>query len=153
MNKIITSSIISIFVVACASTNTTEVPIDYLDLTSDANNKLFNEYWIVEKRQEPKYPVSAARKGLSGCVDLIVGVNSDGKSGFHKVKKSYPEGIFDKHAAAVLTHWKWRVADKNDERVPALTTIQLDFIVSGSINVNEAKNQCGWSNKALLWGS
>lgn len=150
MRKVVTLSIFSIFLVACASTDTAEIrveePINYIDLTLDSKKELIDEYWVLEKRQEPYYPVSAARKGLSGCVDLIVGINNDGKSGGYKIKKSYPKGVFDKHAAAALTNWKWAAADKNSDAVPVLTTVQLDFMVSGSKNKKEAESQCGFSH-------
>ncbi|GIU04205.1 hypothetical protein TUM4261_03710 [Shewanella sp. c952] len=151
MRKVVTLSFFSVFLMACASTDTAEVsveePIQYLDLTLDDKKKLIDDYWVVEKKQEPKYPISAARKGLSGCVDLIVGIKSDGKSGGYKVKKSYPKGVFDKYAADALNNWKWVAADKNGNSVPVLTTIQLDFMVSGSKNKAEAEKQCGFSHK------
>jgi len=148
MRKVVTLSIFSVFLVACVSTDTTEVsdeePIQYLDLTLDDKKELINDYWVVKKRQEPNYPISAAKKGLSGCVDLIVGIKNDGKSGGYKVKKSYPKGVFDKYAAAALTNWKWVPTDKNPDSVPVLTTIQLDFMVSGSKNKKETESQCGF---------
>jgi protein TonB len=153
MRKVVTLSIFSVFLVSCASTKTTEPPpvsaeepIQYINLTLDDKKELIEEYWVVEKRQEPKYPISAARKGLSGCVDLIVGIKKNGKTGGYKVKKSYPEGVFDKHAAAALNNWKWSAADKNTDKAPVLTTIQMDFMVSGSKNKAEAEKQCGFSH-------
>jgi protein TonB len=150
MRKVVTLSIFSVFLVACASTDTAEVsveePIQYIDLTLDNKKELIDDYWVVEKRQDAKYPISAAIKGLSGCVDLIVGIKNDGKSGGYKVKKSYPKGVFDKHAAAALTKWKWVPADKNGDSVPVLTTIQFDFMAGGSINKKEAESQCGFSH-------
>ena len=150
MRKVVTLSIFSVFLVACVSNDTAEMaveePIQYIDLTLDDKKDLIKEYWVVEKRQEPKYPISAARKGLSGCVDLIVGIKTNGKSGGYKVKKSYPEGVFDKYAAAALNNWKWEATDKNADRKPVLTTIQLDFMVSGSKNKKEAESQCGFSH-------
>ncbi|MEE2002584.1 energy transducer TonB [Alkalimonas sp. MEB108] len=154
MKKAITLSIFSVFLVACASNDKVEVatdePIQYMDLTSDDKKELIKEYWVVEKRQEPKYPIDAARKGLSGCVDLIVGINSDGRLGGYKVKKSYPEGVFDEHAAAALTHWKWVATEINSDKTPVLTSIQLDFMVSGSKNKTESENQCGYSHNLYL---
>lgn len=150
MRKVVTLSIFSVFLVSCASTDTADVsveePIQYIDLTSDDKKGLIDEYWVVEKRQEPKYPISAARSGLSGCVDLIVGIKKDGRTGGFKIKKSYPEGVFDKHAAAALNNWKWSATDKNGDKTPVLTTIQLDFMVGGSKNKAEAEKQCGFSH-------
>lgn len=150
MRKVVTLSIFSVVLVACAANDTVEVatedPIQYINLTLDDQKELVNEYWVVENRQEPKYPISAARKGLSGCVDLIVGIKKDGKTGGYKVKTSYPEGVFDKHAAAALNNWKWSATDKNGDKAPVLTTIQLDFMVSGAKNKTEAEKECGFSH-------
>jgi TonB family protein len=150
MNKVVTLSIFSFFLVGCASTDTAEVsveePIQYIDLTLDDKKKLIDDYWVVEKKQEPKYPISAARKGLSGCVDLVVGIKKNGNTSGYKVKKSYPKGVFDKYAAAALNNWKWSAADQNAGKAPVLTTIQLDFMISGSKNKAEAEKQCGFSH-------
>jgi len=150
MRKIVILSISSVFLVACASNDEAKIaveePIQYVNLTLDDKKELIKEYWVVEKRQEPQYPISAARKGLSGCVDLIIAINSDGKSGGYKVKKSYPEGVFDKYAVAALNHWKWAATDKNADRKPVLTTIQLDFMADGAKNKIEAEEQCKFSH-------
>lgn len=150
MRNVVTLSVLSVFLVACAANDEVKVaseePIKYIDLTLDEQKELVKEYWVVEKRQEPRYPVSAARDGLSGCVDLIVGIKSDGKAGGYKVKKSYPEGVFDEYAAAALTNWLWVPTDKNSAHAPVLTRIQLDFMVSGARNTTEAESQCGVSH-------
>jgi TonB family protein len=154
MREVVTLSIMCVFLLACASNNKVEVvveePIQYLDLTLDDNNQLINEYWVIEKRIEPKYPISAARKGLSGCVDLIVSINSDGTSGDYKIRKSFPEGVFDKYATDALNNWQWVAADKNSDKTPVLTTVQLDFMVSGTNNKTEAENHCGYSHVRYL---
>lgn len=150
MRKVVTLSMFSVFLVACASTDTDEMsvkePIQYLDLTSDDKKELIDDYWVVKKMQAPKYPSSAAKKSLSGCVDLIVGIKSDGTPGEYKVKNSYPEGVFDKKAEAALIKWKWVAADNNSDNVPVLTTVQLDFILHDSKNIKEVESQCGFSN-------
>lgn len=149
MIKEVSLSILSIFLLACVSNDAAEVvdekPIEYVNLTLKEQKKLVKEYWVVKKRQHPKYPKSAAKKGLSGCVELIVGINKEGKSSGYKVNKSYPKGVFDKHAAA-LKGWQWSATAKNIDKTPILTTIQLDFM-SGSLNKKVAKSECGWRDK------
>ncbi|TMP86659.1 energy transducer TonB [Pseudoalteromonas ruthenica] len=150
MRKTVTLSIFSFFLISCVSTTPPTSPkeqIQYIDLTSDDKKELVNEYWVVEKRQDPKYPVDAAKEGLSGCVELVVGIKENGKAGGYKVKNSYPEGVFDKHAAAALNNWQWSASDKNTDKAPVLTTIKLDFMVSNSKNKAEAEKQCGFSHK------
>ncbi|TMP27480.1 energy transducer TonB, partial [Pseudoalteromonas rubra] len=63
MRKTVTLSIFSFFLISCVSTTPPTSPkeqIQYIDLTSDDKKELVNEYWVVEKRQDPKYPVDAA---------------------------------------------------------------------------------------------
>lgn len=150
MKNVVSITIISLFLGACASNDTVQIadksPIEYKDLSLKEQKELVKEYWVIEKRQEPKYPISAARKGLSGCVDLIVGINKDGKTSGYKVRESYPEGVFDDHAAASLKNWKWAATEVNVDKTPVLTSIQLDFMVSGSKNKVEAEKQCGFSH-------
>ena len=151
MKNVISITMLSLVLGACASNDTAQVvdeaPIKYKDLSLKDQRDLVKEYWVVEKRQEPKYPLAAAKKGLSGCVDLIVGIKQDGKTSGYKVKNSYPKGVFDNHAAASLKKWKWSATEGNIDRTPVLTSIQLDFMVSGAKNAKEAKSKCGWDYK------
>ncbi|MBA6339268.1 energy transducer TonB [Colwellia sp. BRX8-7] len=151
MRNAVSITIISLFLGACASNDTFQVVdeslIEYKDISLKEQRELVKEYWIVEKRLDPKYPIEAARKGLSGCVDLIVGINKDGKTSGYKVKESYPKGVFDYHAAASLKSWRWSATEVNVDKTPVLTSIQLDFMVSGAKNAKEAKNKCGWNYK------
>jgi len=146
MKNVISITILSLFLGACASNDTAQIvdgkPIKYKNLSSKDQKDLVKEYWVVEKKQAPKYPIEAAKKGLSGCVELIVGINQDGKTSGYKVKSSYPKGVFDNHAAASLKKWKWSATEKNIDRTPVLTSIQLDFMVSGAKNAKEAKSIC-----------
>ncbi|WP_298774316.1 energy transducer TonB [uncultured Shewanella sp.] len=150
MSKVVTLSICSLFLVACVSNDAVEVvteePIQYINFTSNDQKDRVQEYWVVEKRQNPKYPISAARKGLSGCVDFIVGIKKDGRAVSYQAKKSYPEGLFDEYAAAALNHWKWSATEENGEHLPVLTTIQLDFMVGGAKNKRTAEKVCGFSH-------
>ncbi len=116
---------------ACTSIPETEhAQSNYLDLSAKKHVKLVEEYWIVVKRVEPRYPVSAAKKNISGCVDLIVGIDQNGKLKGYKVRSSFPKGVFDKNAAAALTKWKWKPTEKNKDSIPVLTSVRLDFTTS-----------------------
>ncbi|WP_137225859.1 energy transducer TonB [Shewanella sp. MEBiC00475] len=156
MRKVVSLTLLSMFLGACASNDVPEdvkiEPINYIDLSLDDQRELAKEYWVVQKRKEPKYPISAVREGLSGCVDLIVGINKEGKLNGYKIKSSYPQGVFDNYAAAALNKWQWAATDKNKNKAPVLTSIQFDFMVSGSKNKTEPRNSvdsltCNSSNK------
>jgi len=150
MRKVVSLTLLSMLLGACVSNDVGDEvkveSINYIDLSLENQRELAKEYWVVQKRKEPKYPISAARKGLSGCVDLIVGINKEGKLGGYKVKSSYPQGVFDNYAAAALNKWQWAATDKNKDNAPVLTSIQLDFMVGGSKNKTEAEKQCGFSH-------
>ena len=150
MSKVVSLTLLSMLLGACVSNDVSEEvkvePINYIDLSLDDERELAKEYWVVKKRKDPQYPISAARKGLSGCVDLIVGINKKGKLGGYKIKSSYPKGVFDNSAVEALNEWQWTATDKNKDNAPVLTSIQLDFMVSGSKNKTKVVNQCGFSH-------
>lgn len=125
---------------ACSGTASAPQPaqLNYVDLSSETDPSQIERYWDVAKTVEPEYPVSAARDGISGCVDLIVGINSDGKLQGFKIRSSYPKGVFDKSAATAIAKWRWSAAEANPERKPILTSYQLDFRL---FNVNEISSK------------
>lgn len=124
---------------ACTATSSSSsenasAQLDYIDLTSETGKTQLNNYWEVAKTVQPQYPTSAARDGISGCVVLTVGINSEGKLQGYKISSSYPKGMFDKSAAAAIAKWRWKVSEANPERKPILTSYQLDFTL---FNPNE----------------
>ncbi|NOU49233.1 energy transducer TonB [Pseudoalteromonas sp. JBTF-M23] len=148
MRKTITISILlSLSLVACTTNHTKNTPskgpVKFIDLTSDTSQTLIDDYWVVTKKQEPLYPVDAAKRGVSGCVDLEVGISNEGKMIVYKVKKSYPQGIFDDYAAAALLKWRWKAADANVDKLPVLTLMHMGFKVIGSKNKQQAQEECG----------
>ena len=134
------SFLIMPFLLVITSCGTTQVDktsstaaITYIDLSQDDERSLVEQYWTVKKRVEPRYPIQAAKKNISGCVDLIVGINEEGKLQGYKIKSSYPKGVFDKHAAAALGKWSWEPTSTNIDKKPVLTSIRLDFMMSLNI--------------------
>lgn len=118
---------LSLFLTSCATTKVQEPQINYLDISGKDQIKLVDEYWTVVKRVEPRYPVSAAMNKISGCVDLIVGIDDTGKAQGYRVRSSYPKGVFDNNAAAALLKWKWQATEKNIANTPVLTSVRMDF--------------------------
>jgi TonB family protein len=150
MKKALILSTFFIFTVACTSNKsadeTRKESADYIDLTSDDNKETIKDYWMVTKRQNPQYPIIAARDGVSGCVEFIVGIDRDGTAGGYKVQKSFPEGVFDDYAAEALRQWKWKASKHNTDKAAVLTIIQLDFMVNGSYNKSQAEKACGFGH-------
>jgi protein TonB len=124
---------LGILLTACNSTSDTqaieEVP-SFIDLSSVELRSKAGEYWDVVKRVEPQYPIEAVKKSISGCVELAMLINSQGKAQGYKVLSSYPEGLFDSNAAAAVGLWSWEPTVENTSKQPILTYIRMDFIVS-----------------------
>jgi TonB family protein len=105
------------------------IEINYIDLSSKEQKEAVKQYWTVEKRDNPKYPISAVRKRISGCVGFIIGINQQGQMQDYKIISSYPKGMFDKNAAVVLKNWRWKATENNTDNQPVLTYLRLDFTV------------------------
>ena len=119
--------------------------IKYVDLSSEAKKDLVDQYWQAVKRVEPKYNIAAAKKGLSGCVTATVGIGSNGEMVGYKITDSFPKGVFDYQAMAAMKKWRWQATEANVDKVPVLTSIELDFMVHGPDskgNLAEAKAHC-----------
>lgn len=150
MKRLISVLLLSALAVACESNDVAETnaqskkePFNYLDLTGDDSKDLINEYWIVKRRVEPRYPSEAARDRVSGCVDMTLGIDSEGKLMGVKVIKSYPDGVFDNYAVAALSKWKWVPTAANNDRMPVLTNVKMDFMVELNRNSKEFVKHCG----------
>jgi protein TonB len=150
MKKFIT--IVSVVLLTACQTNDIHAPdpdkyTNYLDLSVEPKKALLDNYWLVESRVTPKYPIDAARNGLAGCTELIAAINSDGSVSAYKVTKSYPEGVFDLKSAESLNGWRYIPTATNKNSQPVLMTIQLDYMIEGVKNETEASKMCGFDHK------
>jgi protein TonB len=147
LKKLIALSSVVVLLSACQS-NEINVPesekfTNYLDLTLEPQKSQLDNYWQVVSRVTPAYPIDAARKGLSGCTELIAAINPDGSVSAYKVVKSYPEGVFDVKSAESLTQWRYAPTETNKNAQPVLMTVQLDFWMENTKNKAEASKICG----------
>ena len=74
--------------------------------------------------------LKAAKKSISGCVELSVLVNSQGRAQGDSVISSYPEGVFDVYAAASISLLHCKPTANNESKQPVLTYTEMDFMVS-----------------------
>jgi len=119
---------IIMFLASCGSTQVKQpVKLDYIDLSKPEQVELVEQYWTNVQRVEPIFPTSEARNHISGCVDLIVGINSQGKVQGYQISSSYPKRIFDNAASTALSKWQWQATAQNKARLPVLTSVRLDF--------------------------
>ncbi len=84
-------------------------------------------------RIEPKYPIEAAKQGISGSVVLRFQIANDGSVTNVAVVQSTPESVFDKAAIQALEKWKYKpVANPAQEQL-----VQLDFKLSEDVKLPE----------------
>ena len=107
-----------------------------------AGESEFASLRTLTKRVNPQYPISAARDGLSGCVNLSFVVNNEGRATEQQVTDSFPKGVFDKKAIEALKRWRWKPTAANPDNQPARSTVQLDFMVQYSKNISDAEQHC-----------
>ncbi|WP_299807458.1 energy transducer TonB [uncultured Shewanella sp.] len=139
----------ALFVLATIGCQTTEKTVNvdnYLNLTTEDKKDALKQYWTITKRVEPQYPIQAAIDRLSGCVELLFGINELGRVSGYQVKNSYPEGVFDQYAAASLTQWHWQSTPENTAKQPVLSTIKLQFMVENARNQDVAVKQCEYEH-------
>lgn len=147
MNPKIAMLALGVTLGGCSSNDNTtasfsELSSNYVDLSDKQHSDKLSNYWKAVKRVNPDFPSLAAKKRLSGCVDIIVGINEDGKMGIYHVKSSYPDDLFVDNAIASLEKWRWSAAPENTSKTSVLTSIQLDFYLQGSKNSEEFAKHC-----------
>jgi protein TonB len=121
---------------ACNDTSETAYNgIKPIDLTGNKN--AVDKMWLVSKRDYPKYPTDAARRGISGCVDFSFTINSNGKAQNIQIIKAVPDETFINSATKSLTNFRWQPTESNNLRQSAITTLQLDFSTTPTMKVAE----------------
>lgn len=115
---------------------------DFVDLRNSQAEEPMREYWYIQKRVNPGYPVSAARNDVSGCVELTVGIGEKGKMVGYLVNHSYPGETFVESTVKSIRQWQWQPAEANTQRQPVLTTIQLDYIVGENPTDPQYDEEC-----------
>lgn len=79
-------------------------------------------------RIQPQYPVTAARDGIEGWVQLAFDVNELGGVINIRIIDSYPKRIFDKAARKALRKWKYQPKmDEGKAMIQKDMVVQLDF--------------------------
>ena len=85
-------------------------------------------------RIQPQYPVTAARDGIEGWVQLAFDVNELGGVINIRIIDSYPKRIFDKEARKALRRWKYQPrVDEGKAMIQKDMFVQLDFKMDNNI--------------------
>lgn len=119
---------------ACNTINSKKVALDYIDLSKQEQQNQLEKYWTLKKNIPPVYPVSAAANGKSGCVDVVFGINPEGKMEGYSIRSSYPKGVFDDAAVIAVSKWRWEPTRDNVAKKPVLTSVRLDFMLLKDAN-------------------
>ena len=79
-------------------------------------------------RSQPRYPISAARDGIEGWVQLEFTIDSSGTVKDVKVTDSQPKRVFDSEAKRALRKWKYKpqMVDGRATDLPNMQVV-LDF--------------------------
>ncbi|MGB5690615.1 MAG: energy transducer TonB, partial [Woeseiaceae bacterium] len=75
----------------------------------------------------PKYPRTAQRRGVSGWVDVVFTVGTDGSVKDIEIKKAEPEGVFDGAAMRAVEKWEFEPIVENGEIVEKRAGVRLMF--------------------------
>ena len=76
------------------------------DAAQDNGNGPWGQLVPVGALVPPKYPVQAARSGVTGKVVLLIDVAADGRVTGVQVEEATTPGVFE--ANAVAAAWQWR---------------------------------------------
>ena len=79
-------------------------------------------------RVEPRYPISAARNGISGHVVMEFDISEQGTPVNINIIESNPKAVFDMEAKNALQKWRYKPAIKNGKAVTSkCLSITLTF--------------------------
>ncbi|GGW62981.1 protein TonB [Alishewanella tabrizica] len=79
-------------------------------------------------RVEPRFPIDAARKGISGWVRLRFSIDESGSVYDIKVIEAEPRNIFDREAVSALRRWKYQPQLQDGKPLKQTDLqVQLDF--------------------------
>ncbi|MCG8588780.1 MAG: energy transducer TonB [Proteobacteria bacterium] len=94
----------------------------YVDSEACAKSASGEESWS-RVRIAPRYPIDAARKGITGFVVMEFTLTPEGKPREIQVVESKPPGVFDSFAVEALREWRYC---PTGEAHPGVR-VQIDF--------------------------
>jgi TonB family protein len=82
----------------------------------------------VIERVEPKYPVTAARKGTQGFASVRFLIDEQGEVVYAQTQHSFPAGVFDEVSEQAIRQWRYQPSpDKSIRRI----TLDFKLAVGG----------------------
>ena len=144
MNKTTTARWLIAFIclpilISCKSTGTANstASIDWKPLPVQCTDGAYGEPHKDGKnrlspivRIEPKYPMSAMRRGITGCTRMMFDLTPSGKVTNIRIIESWPKRVFEASSIQALKRWVYQPV-KSDNTVDLKDmTLQLDFMVA-----------------------
>jgi TonB family protein len=75
----------------------------------------------------PEYPRAARRRNITGSVDVVFTVTTDGKVRSAEILRAEPEETFDDAALDAVTQWRFEPYIENGAAVEKRTAVRLAF--------------------------
>jgi protein TonB len=75
----------------------------------------------------PKLPESAVKKGISGWVEVVFTVRTDGKVDNVEVRNASPADVFNDAAIRAVRQWRFEPVERNGEKVAQRAMVRLRF--------------------------
>ncbi|SET12602.1 energy transducer TonB [Thalassotalea agarivorans] len=134
----------SLLLMSCSASEPVEIKprekVKITDVSSFDEVHLTRMFWLKKHTPNPVYPPAYELKGLRGCIDVQVLINSAGYPEKFNIRRSTVPADFEKATIAALQQWQWKPAPSNADYKPVLTSVQFEF---------STKQHKGRSNKAL----
>jgi TonB family protein len=81
----------------------------------------------IGKVVQPKLPESAIKKGISGWVEVVFTVKTDGRVENVEVRNASPADVFNDAAIRAVRQWRFEPVERNGEKVPQRAMVRLRF--------------------------
>jgi len=101
-----------------------------------AIDEQLDEYWLVEKKVAPRYPMRALNNGIMGCAAVGYIIEADGSTSNHKVLAFYSSTVFDNSAIKAAKKFRYRPAEQNPDKISTLTINVFTYEITTGKDVN-----------------
>ncbi|MCC5879700.1 MAG: energy transducer TonB [Idiomarina sp.] len=125
---------------ACATTTSPEPTYEWIDLTQ--TDVPYAEYWVAERKVQPRYSERGARNRYAGCVEMAFLISPEGRAEHIEVVRSFPNKVFDATGVEALQEWRWAPSESNSARQAVKTTVKFDYTVEGVRNLEAVQDAC-----------
>jgi TonB family protein len=87
----------------------------------------------VLERRAPDFPEGARAVGMEGYVDVVLTVMRDGRTGWVRVRRAEPAGLFEQAALEAVRDWRFAPPEGSGGPVECTITTRVRFALSDEI--------------------